>query len=223
MAVLSEDPAERVGDPRTIHPEGRPYSVGSYNRGCRCVTCKGLKANDYQKRRGRPPRVNVPGTELKRPPGVVWLDWSGITGVVRCERCQKNYGTWLDQHTASKFREAHADLHAAEPPFDWSAYDAERIMKNPGGRPPRVDVPLCREEDCLEDSRKLGLCETHYKAFKRAVARTEAEQQVAQAEYEERRKNPPKRVRKPSKTASLCKAPMCGSRPVQGKYCEAHS
>lgn len=220
------DLSAREGVPHTAeHRPGKPYSVTEYNRGCRCEGCTATKANYRLAKLGQPLRP-MPGevrveARPKRPPGVVWLDWSEITAVVRCERCDKNYGVWLDKSEAVRFQQAHNDLHAGEVAFDWSAWDTARLMKNPGGRPPRDEVPECSREECLEDARTLGMCATHYKAHQRAVARAQTEAVERQQAYEERLRNPPKRKR--STAASLCSAPMCGSRPLKGKYCEAHS
>lgn len=199
---MTERLSEREGVPRTEHPYGVPYGNKAYNSKqwrCRCDWCKKSKANDYQIRKGREPKFVIPrapGEAPPRPPGVVWIDPSGITTVVRCERCKKNYGPWLyDESGAKAFQESHLATHYADPPFDWSAYDAERIMKHPGGRPPLEDRPLCSREDCTEDSRSLGLCAAHYKAHQRAVARAQAEAVERQEAYEERLRNPPKRVR----------------------------
>lgn len=42
----------------------------------------------------------------------VWLDWSGISAVVRCELCNRNFGTWLSQAEGSAQAEAHRRWHA---------------------------------------------------------------------------------------------------------------
>ena len=148
------------------HPEGRPYNIASYNRGCRCEGCRTVKANARRIKRGEPiltiPELEAIHKAPKRPPGWCWVDDSGITQVVRCERCDKNYGTWvLDKTAAQSFREAHAQTHAGEPAFDWSAWDTERLIKA-GGRPPLDERPLCEDELCTEPNYSKGLCQKHY-------------------------------------------------------------
>src|SRR6188508_392674 len=134
--------------------EGMPISVATYSKGCRCEDCKALgsarRAENYRRAKA--------GLTRLRPPGVVWVDDSGITQVVRCERCDKNYGTWvLDPEEAKAFADAHRHGHIEDAPFDWSAYDEARLMKNPGGRPPLDERPLCENEVCTEPAHAKGL------------------------------------------------------------------
>lgn len=172
---MTEHLSEREGVPRkSEHPSGYSYSAQTYNhKKCRCEWCKKAKANEYQIKQGREPKwviPRAPGEAPPRPPGVVWLDPSGITTVVRCERCQKNYGPWLfDEAGAKAFQESHLAGHYADPPFDWSAYDQARLMPHPGGRPPLEDKPLCTDELCSEDAVGKGLCRKHYqRAYREA-------------------------------------------------------
>lgn len=165
-------PKARVPKPVKPHPEGKPFSVAEYGRGCRCDGCKLLKRNARLARLGRLEKPS--DAPVKRPPGIVWVDPSGITTVVRCERCQKNYGPWVyDEDGAKAFADLHRELHAKDAPFDWSAYDAERIVINRGGRPPLEpdEIEPCAEAGCSEASRAKGLCDTHYRAAKRAAAK----------------------------------------------------
>lgn len=136
-----------------------------YNKphGCRCAPCeeaaRKYRADWYQQNKAKK-KAGKPA----RPPGAIWVDDSGITQVVRCERCDKTYGTWvLDLEAAQAFRQKHSELHTEDGPFDWSAYDKARLIKHPGGRPPLEDKPMCTAEDCTEDAHAKGLCNTHYR------------------------------------------------------------
>lgn len=183
---MSEDLSAREGVPRTEHPAGKPYSQGTYNKGCRCPGCKIAKANARLEKLGKPtlplPELEVPVTLPKRPPGVVWMDPSGITTVVRCERCNKAYGPWVyDEQGARDFRDAHNEIHRLDPAFDWSAWSQERLMKNPGGRPPLEpdEVELCSVEGCSSMRHAKGLCHTHYTASYRASKKAALEAATA--------------------------------------------
>lgn len=160
------------------HLHDHPVSAATYRRGCRCQSCR-TAASAYSAEHRRA-KKGLP----KRPPGIVWVDDSGVTQVVRCERCDKQYGPWvLDKPAAQAFAVDHTStLHTGAPPFNWSAYDAERLMKNPGGRPPLTNKPLCTEDDCTEDVHARGLCSTHYKRLARSTgALTEADLQARPA------------------------------------------
>ena len=167
---------EKTGIVSHLHPEGKSYSVSTYNRGCRCDKCKAIKANDYRIRSGKPPRhvVESDGTAIlapMRPPGWCWVDNSGLTQVVRCERCDKNFGTWVDDaEGAALFAAEHRNtFHHGEKAFDWSKWEKAYLVKNPGGRPVNLEPAECSEDDCYKNAMAKGLCMAHYQKQRRAA------------------------------------------------------
>lgn len=158
---------QKSRDDREAPEHGTITRYNSKRYKCRCDLCTDA-IRTYRREYARTLRApkNRPETEglPLRPPGIVWVDDSGITTVVRCERCNKNYGPWIfDKEAAAAFRKLHHEMHAGEAPFDWSAWDQERLIKHPGGRPPLEDKPMCSAEDCTEDAHARGLCNTHYR------------------------------------------------------------
>lgn len=156
--------------------EGPPHGVGRYNSAkwkCRCDVCKLAKRNWRFTRLGELDKVveiETPRTR-PRPPGVVWVDATDYTAVVRCERCDKNYGTWvLDREGALAFAREHAYLHAGEPPFDWASYDRGLPAGGPKQGRPQVRGGMCSEDACTAEVQSKGLCNKHYMRVYRSGA-----------------------------------------------------
>lgn len=94
-----------------------------------------------------------------RPPGWCWVDSSAHTHVVRCERCDKNYGVFFSKPEATAFAKVHRHTHAGEEEFEWAGFSPAPLIKNPGGRP-RKDKGTC--EQCSQPAHARGLCQSHY-------------------------------------------------------------
>lgn len=98
----------------------------------------------------------------KRPPGVVWIDWSGVTAVVACEACKLTFGPWLDLGPAKAYAAEHRATHPGAR-LNADDYIDEALIKNPGGRP-RLSPEVCTLDDCDTLHYSRGLCERHYRA-----------------------------------------------------------
>jgi len=167
----------KVKPPKPPKPElehgATRYRSKRYN--CRCEVCKAANSayarQRYLRRKGASEEAAQAAYDRpKRPPGIVWTDATDITAVVRCERCDKNYGPWVfDLEGAHAFAQDHRNTHLEDPPFDWSAYDAQRLFKGAGGRP--APEGLCTEEGCLRGPTRQGLCQMHYmRAYREAAS-----------------------------------------------------
>ncbi|MGF6821173.1 hypothetical protein M2317_000059 [Microbacterium sp. ZKA21] len=102
-------------------------------------------------------------TTRKRPPGVVWIDWSGVTAVVSCERCTRVYGPWLDIDEAKAYAKEHREQHPGAR-LDADTYSDEPLIPY-GGRP--TLATSCTATGCTARPHARGLCMTHYQAERR--------------------------------------------------------